>query len=72
MTAANYLVRKGKMMCGLAPEQTGPVIDELVAADVAGAIDIVGGRFGPAGTSAGPVWDRQPDQPDSAWDGRRS
>ena len=42
MDTARYLDRKGKIMCGLDPDEAAQLIDELVAAQVSGEIDVVG------------------------------
>ena len=42
MDAIAYLDRKGKLICGLNPEQVARMIDELMAAEISGEIDVVG------------------------------
>src|SRR5215211_5438887 len=42
METTSYLERKGKLICGLDPSEVAQVIDELMAAEIAGEIDVVG------------------------------
>jgi hypothetical protein len=42
----SYLDRKNKMICGLDPSAVAEMIDELMAAEIAGEIDIVGPEEG--------------------------
>jgi hypothetical protein len=42
MDTARYLDRKGKVICGLNPEEAAQLIDELMAAQISGEIDVVG------------------------------
>ena len=39
--AANALNRKGKLICGLMPSDVGRLIDDLLAANMGGEIDVV-------------------------------
>lgn len=38
----SYLDRKGKLICGLEPAEVARLIDELMAAEIGGEIDVVG------------------------------
>jgi hypothetical protein len=42
METTSYLDRKGKLICGLDPSAVAQMIDELMAAEIAGEIDVVG------------------------------
>ncbi|MCA9859019.1 MAG: hypothetical protein KC438_04815 [Thermomicrobiales bacterium] len=42
MNSTIYLDRKNKLICGLDPGQVGQMIDELMAAEIGGEIDVVG------------------------------
>jgi len=42
MDTAKYLDRKGKVICGLDPAEAAQLIDELMAAQISGEIDVVG------------------------------
>ncbi len=42
MDASTYLDRKNKLICGVDPSLVGQMIDELMAAQIGGEIDIVG------------------------------
>lgn len=42
MSATNYLERKGRVLCGLDPEQVQRLIDELTMAEIEGEIEVVG------------------------------
>src|SRR4051812_47134901 len=42
MDVAKYLDRKGKVICGLDPDEAAQLIDELMEAQISGEIDVVG------------------------------
>lgn len=42
MDTTKYLDRKGKVICGLDPSEAAELIDELMAAQISGEIDVVG------------------------------
>jgi hypothetical protein len=42
MDASTYLDRKGKMICALDPDEAARLIDDLMAAEISGEIDVVG------------------------------
>ena len=42
MDTTTYLDRKNKVICGLAPSEVAAMIDELMAAEIGGEIDVVG------------------------------
>ena len=42
MDATTYLDRKNKLICGLDPSAVGQMIDDLMAAEISGEIDVVG------------------------------
>lgn len=42
MSTTTYLDRKNKLICGLDPSEVAAMIDELMAAEIGGEIDIVG------------------------------
>lgn len=42
MSTKMYLDRKSKLICGLDPSEVGALIDDLVAAEISGEIDVVG------------------------------
>lgn len=42
MDTISYLDRKGKVICGLDPSEVAQLIDELMAAEIGGEIDVVG------------------------------
>jgi hypothetical protein len=42
METTSYLDRKGKLICGLDPSEVAQLIDDLMAAEIAGEIDVVG------------------------------
>lgn len=46
METISYLDRKGKLICGVDPGEVAAMIDELMAAEISGEIDVVGPEDG--------------------------
>jgi hypothetical protein len=42
METTRYLDRKGKLICGLDPAEAARLIDDLMAAEIGGEIDVIG------------------------------